>query len=162
MSTTATEQPEQAADGSNEPQVDETDWKAKYEESLKHSRTWEQRAKENKAAADRLTQIEETQKTAEQKAAEKLAQAEKLREEAEAKVLRRDVALEHKLTADDAALLDTITDEEAMRALAGRLATPVDGKRAPLPDSNQGTTGTTPATPGEQFAAFFNQQISGN
>ncbi|HZL05141.1 MAG TPA: hypothetical protein VFE45_06945, partial [Coriobacteriia bacterium] len=48
---------------------------------------------------------------------------------AEARVVRRDIALEHKLTAEDAALLDTITDETAMRTLAARLAGDADMKR---------------------------------
>ncbi|UOQ56080.1 hypothetical protein MUN78_10225 [Leucobacter allii] len=51
----------------------EVDYKAKYEEALAHSRTWEQRAKGNKAAADELEQLKEAQKTAEEKQAEQLA-----------------------------------------------------------------------------------------
>ncbi|QAB17126.1 helicase [Leucobacter muris] len=57
-----------------EPNGDaEVDYKAKYEETLAHSRQWEQRAKENKAAAEKLAQVEEAQKTTEQKQADQLA-----------------------------------------------------------------------------------------
>lgn len=47
----------------------ETDWKAE-------ARKWEDRAKANKAAADKLAEIEEASKTAEQKAAERTAELE--------------------------------------------------------------------------------------
>lgn len=90
-------------------------WKQKAREQ-------EKRAKENADAARRLSEIENANKTEVQKAAERLSEAEKRAVEAEARVLRRDVAIENKLTADDAALLDTITDEAAMRLLAQRLA----------------------------------------
>jgi len=108
--------PAQATDAPEpEQKVDEIDWKSK-------AREWEKRAKDNKSAADRLAEIEEANKTEAQKAADKTAAAERRAAEAEAKVARRDIAIEHKLTAEDAALLDTITDEAAMRALAARLA----------------------------------------
>jgi len=149
---------EQDPGAENEPTVEETDWKAKFEDAQKHSRTWEQRAKDNKAAADKLAAFEESQKTAEQKAADRLAEAERLTAEANAKLVRRDVALEHKLTATDAALLDTITDEAAMRSLAARLA-PAEGPRAPRPDLNQGKPGTAVGTPGDEFAAFLQGQL---
>lgn len=56
---------------------DEVDYKAKYEETLAHSRQWEQRAKENKDAAERLAQLEDAQKTAEQKQAERVQELER-------------------------------------------------------------------------------------
>lgn len=90
-------------------------WKQKAREQ-------EKRAKENATAAKRLAEIEDAQKSAEQKATEALTAAEQRAAHAEARALRREVALEHKLTSEDAALLDTITDEDAMRALAVRLA----------------------------------------
>lgn len=149
---------EQDPGAENEPSAGDVDWKVKFEEAQKHSRTWEQRAKDNKAAADKLAAFEESQKTAEQRAADRLAEAERLTAEANAKLTRRDVALEHKLSAADAALLDTITDEAAMRSLAARLA-PVEGPRAPRPDPNQGKTGVAGATPGDEFAAFLQGQL---
>ena len=48
----------------------ETDWQAE-------ARKWEKRAKENKSAADKLAEIEESKKTEIQKAAERAEQAEK-------------------------------------------------------------------------------------
>lgn len=75
-----------------------------------------------KAKAARLDEIEQANKSEAEKAAERLAKAERTAKEAEARALRREVALEHKLSKDDAALLDSITDEDAMRRLAERLA----------------------------------------
>ncbi|WP_213452883.1 hypothetical protein [Rhizomonospora bruguierae] len=101
---------------------------AEYVEKLrKENARYRTEAKANAEAAKRLGEIEEANKTTEQKAAEKLAAAEKAAADAQAAVLRRDVALEHKLGKDDAALLDTILDETAMRALAARLG--ADGKK---------------------------------
>lgn len=77
--------------------------------------------KDLKAKAAKLDEIEEASKTEAEKAAERLAKAEQTARDAEARALRRDIALEHQLGKDDAALLDALTDEDAMRALAARL-----------------------------------------
>ena len=121
--TTETEQQETA------PRPTETVdfWKQKAREQ-------ERRAKDNADAAKRLAEIENAQKSEAQRAAERIAEAERKATEAESRALRREVALAHKLTPEDAALLDTITDEDAMRAFAARLATPAvqNGNSAPL------------------------------
>lgn len=115
-----------------------------------------------KADAAELHKFRESQKTEAQKASEALAAAQKIAAEAEAKVLRRDIALEHKLGPEDAALLDNITDEAAMRSLAARLASEEPkGARSPKPDPNQGGKGGSAATTGDQFAQFFTSQLGG-
>ena len=157
MSTPIVDPP--AQDPADPIEPTEVDWKAKFEEAQKHSRTWEQRAKDNKTAAEKLAALEESQKTAEQKTADRLAEAERLTAEANAKILRRDVAIEHKLTAEDTALLDTITDEAAMRTLAARLAPAPDNPRAPRPDPNQGKPAVKVGTPADEFAAFLQGQL---
>ena len=63
---TAPASPEQPAP---EAPAQETDWKAE-------ARKWEQRAKENKGAADKLAQIEEANKTDLEKAQDRAAKAE--------------------------------------------------------------------------------------
>lgn len=138
--------PAQATDApAPEPKVDDTDWKAE-------ARKWEQRAKENAPAAKRLAEIEEANKSEAQKASERTAAAETRALEAEAKVLRRDVAIEHKLTAEDAALLDTITDEDAMRRLAARLAGAESDKRKQGPHvPGEGKNPAAKADPKLQF-----------
>src|SRR5690606_38338309 len=93
----------------------EVDWKTE-------ARKWVRRAKENAEAARRLAEIDEAQKSEAEKFAEQLAKAEAAAREAEARALRREIALEHGLSKEDAALLDAVTDEDAMRRLAARLA----------------------------------------
>jgi hypothetical protein len=68
-----------------EAPAQETDWKAQ-------ARKWEERAKENKAAAARLAELEEANKTAEQKANERLEAAERRAAELEAKATKAEVA----------------------------------------------------------------------
>lgn len=78
-------QPEEQAQGAPngaEGAEPERDWKAEYEKLLKHSRTWEDKAKRLKEKADRYDEMEQASKTD----AEKLADATKRMEEAEAKV----------------------------------------------------------------------------
>lgn len=153
MSENAPVEPEAPAQETPVDTPPEIDWKAQ-------ARKWEAQAKQNKAAADQLAKLEESQKSAEQKAAEALASAQAKVAEADAKILRRDVAIEHKLSAADAALLDTITDEAAMRSLAARLApAPDNGPRPPRPDANQGKPGQAAASPGDEFAAFLQGQL---
>lgn len=61
------------------PAEPERDWKAEYEKVLAQSRKWEQRSKDNAAAAKRLAELEDASKTD----AEKLADATKRAERAE-------------------------------------------------------------------------------
>lgn len=120
-----------------EPKSDETDWKAE-------ARKWEQRAKDNKAAA------EDASKTEAEKVADRLADFEKRAAEAESKAARRDVALEFGLSKGDAGLLDAITDEKAMRSLAERLAGESDKKRNHVPRE-----GNTPTETGDDRRDFL-------
>lgn len=117
----------------------ETDWKAE-------ARKWESRAKENTAAAAELAAIKAAQMTEAEKTAERLATAEKTAAEATARALRREVALDHKLSKEDAALLDAITDETAMTALAARLAQAAQ-TAAPTVGVHVPGMGQTPAPP---------------
>lgn len=99
--------------------------------------------KDLKAKAARLDEIEESTKTETQKAAEREAAAEKRAVEAEARALRREVALEHQLGKDDAALLDSLTDEDAMRALAARLGAAAGKKSNYVPREGSNPAATT-------------------
>lgn len=130
----------QPGEGEQKPEVD---WKAK-------SREWEKRAKANADAAKRLAEIEEANKSEAEKAAERLAKAEQTARDAEARALRREVALEHKLGKDDAALLDSITDEDAMRALAARLGAD-SGKQKSNYVAREGSNTKTAASDERQF-----------
>jgi len=74
----------------------------------------------------RLKTVVDGSKTEAEKVADKLAEYEQKVIAAEARTARREVALEHHLTTEDAALLDTVTDGAAMRALAERMARNAD------------------------------------
>lgn len=108
--------------------------------------------KDLKTKASRLDEIEEAQKSETEKANERLTQAEQRATEAEAKVLRREVALEHKLSKEDADLLDALTDEDAMRRFAERLAVASEdkhknGNRVP----REGHTSSAKSDPKREF-----------
>lgn len=51
---------------------EEVDYKAKYEETLGHSREWERRAKANSTAADELQKLKDAKKTDEEKETERI------------------------------------------------------------------------------------------
>lgn len=101
---------------------------------------------ENKA----LKAAMDSEKTDAEKNAERLSQVEQRAIEAEARAMRRDVALEFRLPKEDAGLLDAITDEEAMRALAGRLSAESDKKRNHVPRE-----GNTPSETGDDARDFL-------
>ncbi|MDX3555290.1 hypothetical protein PV729_26585 [Streptomyces europaeiscabiei] len=104
----APEPPQQAA------QPAETDWRAE-------AKKWEARAKENKGAADRLTQLEEANKTEAQKLADRAAKAEGERDGAKAEALRWRIAARNGISDEDAEIFLTGTTEEALSRQAERL-----------------------------------------
>lgn len=155
----ATEAPQIDQQSTVEPAQDDVDWKDDQQSTIEtaqddvdwkaEARKWEKRAKANAAAAKRLAEIESEAG----KVAERLAKAELAAAEAEARALRREIALEHKLSKEDAALLDSVSDEDAMRRLAERLSkqaaerdrrisnhgayVPAEGKTPPALNSDQ-------------------------
>lgn len=143
QASTETEAPKPAP-----PARDETDWKAE-------SRKWEQRAKENSKAAERLAEIENASKTEAQRAADAQKAAEERAVAAEARATRREIALEFKLDAKDARLLDSLTDEDAMRSLAERLATPEEPAPVGVRVDQSGRQATTKPDEDELARAFF-------
>lgn len=56
---------------------EETDWEAKYKEALGQSRDWEKKAKANKAAADELEKLKESQMSETEKAAKRTQELER-------------------------------------------------------------------------------------
>ncbi len=106
--------PAQEAPPETPPESDDTDWKAE-------ARKWEQRAKDNKSAAERLAALEDANKSELEKANEKALAAEKAAEKAQADALRLRVALKHNVSDEDADLFLTGTDEETLTKQAQRL-----------------------------------------
>lgn len=147
-----------ATDAPAEPeQTNPTDtvefWKQKAREQ-------EKRAKANADAAKRLSEIEEAQKSEAEKAADRIAKAEQAAAEAEARVLRRDIALEFRLERSDADLLDNLADEDSMRKLAARLSEQTEArKRQGNHAPREGVH--TPDPPEDEMRAFTRALFQG-
>lgn len=154
---TLTVGPAQDAPADAPPTKPETDWKAE-------ARKWEDRAKENKTAADRLAAIEEAQKTESQKAADRIAALEAEASDAKALALRFKIAAKFAVNDDDADLFLTGKDEATLTKQAQRLAarTAEAGKaRTPKPDPGQGKPGATAGhTTADLFASAVEEQLS--
>lgn len=103
-----------------------TDWQAKYQETLAHSRKHEQRAKENAAAAKELAELKQAQMTEQQRAEAAASEATERAEAAERRAALAEAAIQHGLTADDLELLADVPadkiDDRAKR-LAERINT---------------------------------------
>lgn len=67
---------QQAAPTDNGTKPPEIDYEAKYKEAIAHSREWEKRAKDNKAAADELQQLKEAQLSEAEKTAKHIKELE--------------------------------------------------------------------------------------
>ena len=134
------------------PAQDPTDWKAM-------ARKWEQQAKANKAAADKLAQLEDEQKTAEQRSAERLAAAEARAAELETKAIRAEVAAEKGVPV---ALLTGSTREDLEASADALIAFRGEQKPGgPKPDLSQGAKGKQGAgTAADQFEQFFSQALN--
>lgn len=121
--------------------------------------------RELKASKVRLDELEAAQKTAEEKAADREKAAIARAEQAEARALRREVALDPagdgslpSLSTADAALLDDLTDEDAMRRLASRLANAAAAEqqpRTPKPNPAQRKGESKPDDADATARAFF-------
>lgn len=110
--------PEAEVPQEGEPKVfDEAYVKQLRDEAAKHRTA----AKANAKAADRLAEIEEANKTAEQKSADALAAAQSDAETARAEALRFRIASKFQVSDEDADLFLTGTDEETLTRQATRL-----------------------------------------
>lgn len=115
------------------------------------------------ARAAKLAEIEDAQKTAEQKAAERIAALEAKAAAAETAALRSKVQATYKIDNDDAELFLTGTTAEQLEAQAKRLAERQANANAagPRPDLTQGAgSGGGQATPAQEFGAFMEKQLS--
>ena len=102
----ATEASEANVPNGAEPMEPEKDWKAEYERLLKHSRSWEDKAKRLKEKADRLDELEAASKTD----AEKLSDAQKRAEAAEAELAK------YKADAERAGIVAEVAEAEGVDA----------------------------------------------
>ncbi|WP_166140840.1 hypothetical protein [Nocardioides ochotonae] len=153
----APEEPHGTDEAAEAPTVDAL--KAELEDVKRHSRKWEERAKSNKAAADRLAELErermtdDERRTADLDAANTRAdEAEARAAEAEAALVRLRLAVELGLSSEDAEALSKVKgDEDTLRALAERLA----DRPGPRPNPGQGKTRKSTESTADQFAAVL-------
>lgn len=135
----------------------EKDWKAEAEKWQAMSRETEKKAAAN---AKRIKEIEDSQKTAEQRQADELVALRQEAETARTEGLRWRIAATHGIPAEDAELFLTGRDEETMTAqatrLAAKLAAPAP-KPELRPDLSQGPRGGGTADPAQQFADIIKQ-----
>lgn len=127
--------PDSADNGTNPAEKVEdhaTDWKAE-------ARKWEARARANKDASDKLTQIEEAQKTEAQKLTDRAETAERALNEAKAEQTRLAVIAKHGIPANLQHLVKG-ADESELTAAAESLA------ELTKPDPNAGRV----VVPGDQ------------
>lgn len=131
-----TNPPEAAQPEETQPdaKVDETDWKAE-------ARKWEARAKENKSAAERLSELEESQKSELQKATERAELAEKRAVEFEQTALRTRIASEMGVIPE----VINGADEDTMRASAQRVLDWANQGKKPAPKPTQLASGSAPS-----------------
>jgi hypothetical protein len=108
---------------------------------LEHARTWEKRAKENGDAAKRLTEIEESQKTEQQKLTDRLTAAEQELAGHRIREIRAQAARDAGLDADMAQFL-TESEPDAALAQAKVLAKKLQPGK---PDLRQGPRTTAKA-----------------
>ena len=156
-----TDAPEPQEGGSEpEPETFDADYVAKLRKEAAKYRT---EAKANADAAKKLAEIEEANKSEQQKQAERLAELEREASQARAEALRFKIASKFGVSDEDADLFLTGTDEETLTKQAERLAARNEdaGKpRAPKPDPNQGRRSGGSASTADQFAAAVGGLLS--
>lgn len=128
MPTEAPETPESTDTSSPSPQP-ETDAANEVEKWKSLARQNEAKAKANAEAAKRLVELEESSKSDAQRTADRLAKLEAETASARAEALRLRVAATHGVSAEDAELFLTATDEETLTRQAKRLAERVTEQR---------------------------------
>ena len=144
-------------DGAEAPEPTIEDLQKALEERTEHARKWEARAKANKDKADRLDSLEAEKMTDAEKATAALTAAQteaqtatERAEKAEAALARYEIATEFGLDADDVKALSSISDPDALRSLAERLASRSTG---PQPNPAQGRNRGSAAQTTEQAFA---------
>lgn len=157
-----TTEPTGAEPHGTEPTEPERDWKAEYEKVLAQSRKWEQRSKDNAAAAKELEALKDASKTD----AEKLADANKRADKAEQRLAEYERAAERAAIVAEVAANKGVDaewlgrmagdDREAIEANADYIASKLSG--APIYPSVADNGASKPPqkkTAQDQFGDFF-------
>ena len=121
----------------------------------RRSREWEDRAKANASAADKLAKIEQSQKSEAEKTAERIAALERQVAEAARDATRFKVAARFGIADEDVELFLTGADEKTLVAQAERLAakTAADDRQRRNVVPKEGTNSGAPAPDGMREVA---------
>lgn len=112
--------------------------------------------KKLKERTQKLDELEQEQMTEAEKAAARLEAAEDRARELEVANSKKDVVIEFGLSKEDAEILEGITDIDAMKRIAARLATATEPvKRSPKPHPAQMQGGDTPPEDDDAIARQF-------
>lgn len=151
MADETTQEPETGTDTTE----DTSGLKTALEKEREARKAAEREARENRAAAKRLAELEESNKSEQEKLADQLSTAVRERDEAIKAASRLRVAVEKGLPADLVDRLRGDTDDElaedADKLLA--LVAKDDTPRPPAPDPRQGGNGGGHLSTAQQFAA---------
>lgn len=144
----------EAQESNDSPTVEPTveDLQKEIETWKGHARTWEDRAKANKNAADQIKAIEDANKTELEKAQERVAALEAELNSSKESALRSSIIAEFSLDPEDAAVLLTASDEEGLRAQAERLAAKAAPKTPTVTVNNSDLEGHPEMNAKESFA----------
>lgn len=107
---------------------------AEVKEALENSRKWEARAKANKAAADKLTELEESKKSETQKLQEQLAQFQERASQAERDRERLSVIAKHGIPEEYHDLVHG-TDADSLEASAAKVKALIASNAAPAQEA---------------------------
>lgn len=132
----------------------------KLTKQQEHARTWEKRAKENSAAAKRLADLEDAQKSEAEKTADRIAKAESESAAVPAKVaeaLKAHLVALHEIDADDAELLLTGTEPDLLMKQVTRLLGGSAGKKK----NHVSREGTNQTPADSEEGAFVNALFGG-
>ena len=125
------------------------------------ARAWEKQSKENKDAALKWAEYQESQKTVEEKRAEELASIQRELEAERAERIRLEIATERGITGEALKLLDGSTREE-IEAKADALLEIIAAQskpNAPKPDPSQGRAANGVTTVADQFASAIDDLL---
>lgn len=144
----------EAQENNDSPTVEPTveDLQKEIETWKGHARTWEDRAKANKNAADQIKAIEDANKTELEKAQERVASLEAELNSSKEQALRSNIIAEFSLDPEDAEVLLTASDEDGLRAQAERLAAKSASKTPKVTLNNSDLEGHSQPNAKESFA----------
>lgn len=111
----------------------------------RRSREWEDRAKANASAAEKLAKMEQSQKTDAERTAERITMLEQQVASAAHDALRFKIAARYSIADDDVDLFLTGTDEKTLVAQAERLSQKSDAGKRKNVVPKEGTTAGAPS-----------------